>query len=94
VLAVPSGFPVAHEETNCEREIAMNDPITKLEVQKYALLAALKLAIRAMNNIPSFDTGIFAETPEEAGYRRRGTLSSYKLLPHLQAVVREAEGQQ
>jgi hypothetical protein len=71
----------------------MLDPITTLERQKYALLDALKLAIRAMNNVGSFDTGIPAATAAEEGFRRTRTMSSYTLLPKLEAVVRKVEGQ-
>lgn len=49
------------------------------------LLAALRLAISAMNAVPSFDTGL--PDPD----RRTGTLTSYRLLPKLEAVVRQAE---
>jgi hypothetical protein len=48
------------------------------------LLEALEIAITAMNNVPSFDTGLPDET------RPGKTLSSYRLLPRLEAVVREA----
>jgi hypothetical protein len=48
------------------------------------LLEALGIAIKAMNNVPSFDTGL----PDEN--RPGTTLSSYRLLPRLEAVVREA----
>ena len=51
------------------------------------LLQALLLAIRAMNNARSFDTGIL----KSEGSSR--TLSSYELLPKLEAVVRKAGGQ-
>ena len=40
---------------------------------------ALRLAIDALNNVPSFDTGIFDETT-------RRNLTSYQLLPELEAV--------
>jgi hypothetical protein len=50
------------------------------------LLEALRLAIRAMNATPNFDTGI--SNPE----RKHRTLRSYELLPKLEAVVRKYEG--
>jgi hypothetical protein len=43
---------------------------------------ALKLAIKAMNNMPGFDTGI----PDPGNPRR--TIGSYKLLPQLEAILR------
>jgi hypothetical protein len=51
------------------------------------LLAALLLAIRALNMPASFDTGI--ADPEKPGR----TLRSYKLIPQLEAVARKAGGQ-
>lgn len=42
---------------------------------------ALELAIKAMNQIPSFDTGIFEENSER-------NLSSYKLLPILEMALK------
>jgi hypothetical protein len=51
------------------------------------VLQALETAIKAMNYTPSFDTGI----PNQDRLGR--TLSSYELLPQLEAVVREARGQ-
>jgi hypothetical protein len=51
-----------------------------------SLLEALQLAIRAMNNTPSFDTGIVNPA------RPNRTLRSYDLLPMLEAAVRAAEG--
>jgi hypothetical protein len=65
--------------------IALNDAAADL-------LLGLKQAIRAMNNTPSFDTGLPASTPADEGYRRTRTMSSYTLLPHLEAIVRKAEG--
>jgi hypothetical protein len=56
-----------------------NDPRSELR-------EALRLAIRAMNATPSFDTGI--PNPE----RKHRTLRSYELLPKLEAVVRKHEG--
>jgi hypothetical protein len=50
------------------------------------LLEALRLAIRAMNATPSFETGI--PNPERKGR----TLRSYELLPKLEAIVRKYEG--
>ena len=56
-----------------------NDPTSEL-------LDALRLAIRAMNATPNFDTGI--RNPE----RKHRTLRSYELLPKIEAVVRKHEG--
>src|ERR1700693_157079 len=51
------------------------------------LAQALELAIRAMNTVPSFDTGI--TNPEHP----KRTLSSYQLLPKLEAILKTARGQ-
>ena len=51
------------------------------------LAQALELAIRAMNTVPSFDTGI--TNPEHP----QRTLSSYQLLPKLEAILKTARGQ-
>ncbi len=51
------------------------------------LADALHEAIRAMNAVPSFDTGL----PDPDHPKR--TLSSYRLLPRLEAVLKEARGQ-
>jgi hypothetical protein len=51
------------------------------------LADALADAIRAMNATPSFDTGL----PDPDNPKR--TLSSYRLLPRLEAVLRNARGQ-
>lgn len=48
------------------------------------LLAALELAIRAMNHTTSFKTGI---TDPDTGR----TLSSYQLLPELETIARAAK---
>lgn len=48
------------------------------------LIIALRRAIQAMNNVPSFNTGITDE-----GKTR--PLTSYQLLPELEAVVRKGE---
>jgi hypothetical protein len=63
----------------------MNAPTTG--TSQMTLLEALQLAIRAMNNTPSFNTGI----PDPRNSKR--SLSSYQLLPMLEAVVRNAGGQ-
>jgi hypothetical protein len=51
------------------------------------LLAALLLAIRALNMPANFDTGI-----ADPGKPDR-TLRSYKLIPQLETVARRAGGQ-
>jgi hypothetical protein len=51
------------------------------------LLAALLLAIRALNMPANFDTGI--ADPGKPGH----TLRSYALIPQLEAVARRAGGQ-
>jgi hypothetical protein len=62
----------------------MSDTIDKDPTTE--LLEALRLAIRAMNATPNFDTRI--PNPE----RTHRTLRSYELLPKLEAVVRKYEG--
>jgi hypothetical protein len=47
------------------------------------LLLGLKQAIRALNNTPSFDTGIIDQS------HPRRTITSYKLLPALESIVRK-----
>jgi hypothetical protein len=51
------------------------------------LRGGLKLAIKAMNNTPGFNTGM--ADPKHPGRRN---LSSYALLPQLEAILREIEG--
>ena len=51
-------------------------------IEPLSTLDALKLAIHALNNTPSFDTGL------GSGVR---TMTSYKLLPVLEEAVREEE---
>lgn len=48
------------------------------------LLRALQTAIKAMNATPSFDTGL--PDPDRPGR----TMSSYQLLPKLEAIARRA----
>jgi hypothetical protein len=49
------------------------------------LLEMLELAIRAMNNTPGFNTGIWDES-------KGINVSSYDLLPGLEAILRKATG--
>jgi hypothetical protein len=52
---------------------------------KPELLNALLLAIRALNAMPDFNTGI--PCPDD----REGTLRSYRLIPQLETVARKAK---
>lgn len=63
------------------------DPADSLHDSAQLLAPALELAIRAMNMVPSFDTGI-----TDADHPQR-TLSSYQLLPKLEAILKTARGQ-
>jgi len=63
------------------------DPADSLHDSAQLLAPALELAIRAMNMVPSFDTGI--TNPENP----RRTLTSYQLLPKLEAILKTARGQ-
>jgi hypothetical protein len=63
------------------------DPADSLHDPAHDLAQALELAIRAMNTVSSFDTGI--ANPEHP----RRTLSSYQLLPKLETVLKTARGQ-
>jgi len=58
-----------------------------LQDSAHHLAQALELAIRAMNTVPSFDTGI--TNPDHP----KRTLSSYQLLPKLEAILKTARGQ-
>ena len=58
-----------------------------LQDSAHHLAQGLELAIRAMNMVPSFDTGI--ANPENS----RRTLTSYQLLPKLEAILKTARGQ-
>jgi hypothetical protein len=62
-------------------------PDDSLQDSAHHLAQALEFAIRAMNMAPSFDTGI--TNPENP----RRTLSSYRLLRKLEAVLKAARGQ-
>jgi hypothetical protein len=63
------------------------DPADSLHDSAELLAPALELAIRALNMVPSFDTGITnSEHPKR-------TLSSYQLLPKLEAVLKTARRQ-
>lgn len=64
------------------------DPDDRLGVFAAELAKALASAITAMNAVPSFDTGI--PNPDHP----KRTLSSYQLLPGLEAVLKTARGQQ
>jgi hypothetical protein len=56
-------------------------PDDSLQDSAHHLAQALELSIRAMNAVPSFDTGI--TNPEQP----KRTLSSYQLLPKLEAIL-------
>ena len=62
----------------------LNATTAKEMTMEQQLLDALLLAIRALNQAPSFGTGI----PDPAQPRRM--LSSYELIPQLEAVARKA----
>ncbi len=62
-------------------------PDDSLQDSAHHLAQALDLAIRAMNKVRSFDTGI--TNPEHP----QRTLSSYQLLPKLEAILKTARGQ-
>jgi hypothetical protein len=62
-------------------------PDDSLQDSAHHLAQALELAIRAMNTVPSFDTGI--TNPDH----HKRTLSSYQLLPKLEATLKTARGQ-
>jgi hypothetical protein len=62
-------------------------PDDSLQDSAHHLAQALEQAIRAMNTVPSFDTGI--TNPDHP----KRTLSSYQLLPKLEAILKTARGQ-
>jgi hypothetical protein len=62
-------------------------PDDSLQDSAHHLAQALEFAIRAMNTVPSFDTGI--TNPDHP----KRTLSSYQLLPQLEATLKTARGQ-
>ena len=62
-------------------------PDDSLQDSAHHLAQALELAIRAINTVPGFDTGI--TNPEHP----QRTLSSYQLLPKLEAILKTARGQ-
>ncbi len=62
-------------------------PDDNLQNSAHHLAQALEQAICAMNMVPSFDTGI--TNPEQP----KRTLSSYQLLPKLEAILKTARGQ-
>lgn len=88
-----------HNNPRCRRIVYMEGPegiiaediyfdqVDRLREFGPALAEALGDAIRAMNAVPSFDTGI--QNPDHP----KRTLSSYQLLPKLEAILRTARGQ-
>jgi hypothetical protein len=61
-------------------------PDDSLQDSAHHLSQALEQAIRAMNTVPSFNTGI--TNPDHP----KRTLSSYQLLPKLEAILKNARG--